>query len=243
MNRPDARDAARALIADRYPRVRQAWLSGSVVLGGATETSDLDITVLLDSTEAHRESLVYEGWPVELFVHTESSIRHFVAKDLARRRPSMARLVSTGVPLVADDGGASLRAECAAAVAAGPGPLSEPEVALARYFLTDQLDDLAGGATAGVLDAVAIEVWRGTAELLLAAAEWWNGSGKWLIREVEALDEAKGTAFAFRLHEGLHEALAGDPAVLVKAADEVLDQVGGRLWSGFRLGASITDPA
>ena len=109
VNRPDALDAARALIADRFPDARQAWLSGSVVLGGATETSDLDITVLLDATEVHRESVSYEGWPVELFVHTESSIRHFVAKDLARRRPTMARLVSTGVPLLGGDGGASLR--------------------------------------------------------------------------------------------------------------------------------------
>ena len=128
-------------------------------------------------------------------------------------------------------------------VAAGPGPLDEPELALARYLLTDQLDDLAGGGTAGALDVAVIDVWRGTAELLLAAAERWSGAGKWLIREVEALDEARGTAFSARLHEGLHEALAGDPALLVKAAEEVLDQVGGRLWSGFRLGASFRDPA
>ena len=243
VNRPDAVDAARALVADRFPEARQAWLSGSVVLGRATATSDLDITVLLDATQVHRESLRHDGWPVELFVHTESSIRHFVAADQARRRPTMARLVSTGIPLVAGDGGASLREECAAAVAAGPGPLGEPERALARYFLTDQLDDLAGGATAGVLDAAVIEVWRSTAELLLAAAGWWSGGGKWLIREVEALDEARGTAFAARLHQGLHEALTGDPALLVRTADEVLDQVGGRLWSGFRLAAPLADPA
>jgi hypothetical protein len=121
----------------------------------------------------------------------------------------------------------------------GDGYVAEPDLALARYSLTDLLDDLAGGALGGLLDAVAVEVWRGTAELLLAGAEWWSGTGKWLIREVEALDAANGTGFAPRLHEGLHAALAGDPAVLVGVADEALDRVGGRVWSGFRLAASL----
>jgi hypothetical protein len=239
--RPDAVTSARALVADRYPRALQAWLSGSLVLGGSTPTSDLDITVLLDAADVHRESVMYEGWPVELFVHTESSIRHFVSKDLKRRRPTMARLVSTGVPLVAGDGGALVREECAAVLAAGPGPLSESALALARYSLTDLLDDLEGGGPSGLLDAVAIEVWRATAELHLATAERWSGTGKWLIREVEALDAVSGSAFAERLHEGLQAAFAGSPAKLVTAADDVLDRVGGRLWSGFRLNASITD--
>ena len=237
MNRPDPIAAARQLVMNRFPAARQAWLSGSVVLGGATETSDLDITVLLDAGEVHRESLVSNGWPAELFVHTERSIRHFVAKDAARRRPTMARLVATGVPLIEGDSGLRLREECLATVAAGPGALSAADLDLARYALTDHLDDLAGGASPEVLDAIAIEVWRSAAELLLASFAWWSGSGKWLMREVEALDEAKGTGFAQQLHAGLHAAITGDPTLLIKVADEVLDLVGGRLWGGFYLGA------
>lgn len=191
-----------------------------MILGGATDTSDLDITILLETAEVRRETLTYRGWPVELFVHTEESVRHFVAKDLARRRPTMARLVASCVPLVATNDGASLREECAQVVAAGPGPLPDDELLLARYMLTDQLDDLEGGAPVTALDAIAIAVWTGTAELLLAAAPWWTGAGKWLIREVEALDKARGTRFALRLSEGLHAALAGDPAPLTQTADD-----------------------
>ncbi len=87
--------------------------------------------------------------------------------------------------------------------------------------------------------AVAVEVWRGTAELLLASAEWWSGTGKWLVREVEAYDDAQGTTYAPRLHEGLRAALAGDPAPLTTAADEVLARVGGRLWAGYSVTASL----
>lgn len=120
--RPPADEAARALVAGRYPDAVQAWLAGSTTTGRATETSDLDVTVLLDESsgdvDVHRESLMYAGWPVELFVHTASSIEFFVAKDLRRRHPTMARLVATGVPLLGG-GGDDVRRHCAEVLARG----------------------------------------------------------------------------------------------------------------------------
>jgi hypothetical protein len=241
VNRPDPATAARDLVSRRFPEAEQAWLSGSVVLGGATVTSDLDITVLMDRTEVRRESLVHDGWPVELFVHTEASIRHFVAQDVARRRPTMARLVATGIPLVAGPGGEALQRECAATVAAGPGPVPADELAAARYLLTDQLDDLAGGGSPDVRDASVVEVWRSTAELLLSASGWWQGGGKWLVREVQALDRKQGSRYAPQLHAGLRSALDGDATALVLVADAVLDLVGGRLWDGYTQVARLPD--
>jgi predicted nucleotidyltransferase len=239
MDRPDPIEAARELVAAQFPDARQAWLSGSVVLGRATSTSDLDVTVLLEEAKVRRESLIHRGWPVELFVHTESSIRHFMAKDLARRRPTMARLVSTGVPLIDGPGGARLQQECAAVVEAGPGHPTPEQLALSRYMLTDQLDDLAGGGTAVEQGAVVVEVWRRTAELLLSAAGWWEGAGKWLTRELEALDAARGTQYAKDLHSALRAAISGETTLLVTVAEDVLALAGGRLWAGFEQGADF----
>lgn len=233
MNRPDPIVAARELVADRFPEAIQAWLAGSVVTGRATATSDLDITVLLGEGPAHRESLRRDGWPVELFVHTEESVRAFVAKDLQRRRPTMARLVADGIPLLDGSAGLGLQRECAALVAAGPGPLPQEDLDLKRYMLTDQLDDLAGGGPDHVWEAIVIEAWRQIAELVLATSRWWSGGGKWLVRELEACDRERGTSFAERLHAGLRDALARDCEQLVALADEVLDLAGGRLWEGF----------
>lgn len=233
VDRPDAVTAARDLVSRLFPDAEQAWLSGSVVLGGATDTSDLDITVLMGEVEVRRESLVHDGWPVELFVHTTASVRHFVAQDVARRRPTMARLVATGLPLVPGAGGEELQRECAALVAAGPGPVPAEELAAARYLLTDQLDDLTGGGPPEIRDALVIEVWRGTTELLLSASGWWQGSGKWLVREVQALDRSRGTRWSEELHAGLRAALDGEVTELVRTADAVLGLVGGRLWAGY----------
>jgi hypothetical protein len=229
---PDPVETARALVGERFPDAVQAWLAGSVTTGLATPTSDLDVTVLLDEVDVHRESLVYDGWPVELFVHTPVSVEQFVAKDLARRRPTMARLVATGVPLLGA-GGDDVRRHCQGVLDAGPPPVSVDDLELRRYALTDLLDDLAGAAHDEEATAIAVEVWRETAELALAGAGCWSGTGKWLVRELRALDQQRGTHLATALDLGLHRALAGERASLAEVADEVLAPLGGRRWAGF----------
>jgi hypothetical protein len=204
-----------------------------VATGRATATSHLDVTVLLDDVEVHRESLVYDGWPVELFVHTATSIEHFVAKDLARRRPTMARLVAGGVALLGE-GGDDVRRHCQDLLDAGAPPVSADDLEARRYALTDLLDDLAGAGHDEEATAIAVEVWRETAELALAGAGGWSGTGKWLVREVQALDHRQGTHLATALDLGLGRALAGERASLTAVADEVLAGLGGRCWAGFR---------
>ena len=240
LTRPPAEVAARALVTERNPDAVQAWLAGSLARGQGTPTSDLDITVLLDEVEVHRETIEYAGWPVELFVHTAASIEFFVAKDLARRHPTMARLVATGIPLLGD-GGAEVRRHCADALERGPGPVSDADLALMRYGLTDLLDDLAHVRPGPETTATAVGVWRAAAELALAAAATWNGTGKWLTRELESLDERQGTHLAADLDQALRRALDGDPRELASVADAVLEGCGGRFRAGLHLVADLRD--
>ena len=90
---------------------------------------------------------------------------------------------------------------------------------------------------AEVVGAVAVEVWRQTAELLLAVHERWTGVGKWLVRELASLDLAEQTTYAADLHEALRRALDGDPAPLADLAVVALDLAGGPLWDGYRASA------
>ena len=237
MTRPDALATARALVLERFPTARQAWLSGSVVLRGATSTSDLDITVLLEQGQAGRESLAFRGWPIEVFVHTATSLRWFVARDVARRRPTMARLVADGIALLPGSEGDDLRDECAAVLETGPGPMTPEALTMARYTLTDLLDDLEGCDEPEQLDAIAVDVWRCAAELHLALSNAWTGSGKWLVRELKHLDQSEGTDLTHRLQSGLHAAIDGDKDPLSVVAERVLQRAGGRLWVGLELAA------
>jgi hypothetical protein len=228
---------AKALVAERFPEARAAWLAGSVVSGEATPTSDLDITVLLPGPPApFRESLVYDGWPVELFVHTRESVSHWIEKDLQRRRPTLARLISSGVVLLdADGAGVALAEECAMILAAGPGPVSDTDRDALRYGLTDLLDDLADCTDPVTAAALAFTTWEQAVNLLLMLDGRWWGTGKWLVRELRDHDAAHGTSYALRLHAALVSAVERDPVLLTVVAEEILEEAGGRLWAGYRV--------
>ncbi|MGW6275883.1 nucleotidyltransferase domain-containing protein [Kribbella sp. NPDC055071] len=230
-------DLARQLVAELYPDARAAWLGGSVARGDASATSDLDITVLLDGPPAPmRRSLEYGGWPVELFVHTEGSLRYFADKDQERRQPTMMRLVGESVVLLDSDGsGLRLQQECRAEVAAGPKPLTTAELDLLRYTITNLLNDLAD-ASGDERTAIASVLWQDTAKLLLTGAGHWSGTGKGLLREVVAYDISHGTHHARALMDGLHAA----DTTLADEVDRILASHGGRLFAGFELAATIS---
>jgi hypothetical protein len=229
---------AKALVTERFPEARAAWLAGSVVSGEATPTSDLDVTVLLPGPPApFRESLAHDGWPVELFVHTRESVSHWIEKDLERRRPTLVRLISSGVVLLDADGtGVALAEECAMILAAGPGPVSDADRDALRYALTDLLDDLADCTDPVTAAAVAFATWEQAVKLLLALDGRWWGTGKWLVRELREYDAAHATSYALRLHAALVSAVERDPVLLTVVAEEILEVAGGRLWAGYRAG-------
>ncbi|HWD83935.1 MAG TPA: nucleotidyltransferase domain-containing protein [Kribbella sp.] len=225
-------DIARELVLKLYPDARAAWLGGSVARGDASPTSDLDITVLQDGPVL-RKSIEYGGWPVELFVHTEKSLRHFADKDQDRRQPTLMRLVGESVVLVDTDGsGARLQQKFLAEVAAGPKPLSDDELKLLRYTITDLLEDFVG-ATGDVRLAIATVLWQEAARLLLTASGNWSGTGKGLLREVARYDGVHGTDHAVALLDGVR----ADDERLVAAVDRILAEHGGRLFAGFELAA------
>jgi hypothetical protein len=219
--------AARAVVHEHYPSARWALLAGSVLTPDRTPGSDLDLVVLLDAREEvpHRRSLVWRGWPVELFVHDEESLAHYIATDLHRRQPSLPRMCATGVTVVGGDAGAeNVRAECAAALAAGPAPLPQAELEKLRYGLTDLLDDLTHSRDIGETAVIATGVWLRAAQLALQHGGRWLGTGKWLLRELREFDPSLA---------GRWLAARGDPAAVATLAREVLDAAGGPLFDGY----------
>jgi hypothetical protein len=231
----DSLDIARQLVLDRFPRARAAWLGGSVALGTPTATSDLDITVMLAGPPApYRESLHHASWPVELFVQTEESIAHFCAVERAERRPTTLRLIGRSHILVdADGSGRELRDRCARLLSAGPEPLTSKELRAPQYEITDLLDDLAGSPDENERLIIATTLWRATARLLLTGNGRWSGGGKWLHRELAALDQVGGTAFAGALADGVRAVARGDIGPMMLAVTEILDPFGGRMFEGF----------
>ena len=227
MHRMDPVTDARALVAERFPAARAAFLGAGVLSDLRTPTSDLDVVVILDGPPApFRESTRWRDWPAEVFVHDVHHIGDWFAKDLARRRPTLARMCADGAILTDTDGtAAAVRDQAKAVLAAGPPPVATAELDHRRYALTDLLDDLAGSDDPGETVIICCHILVQTAELALINRASWLGSGKWLLRELRTADPA----FAGDLI-----AAHDRPEDLAQLADRVLAAAGGQLWAGYR---------
>jgi hypothetical protein len=218
---------ATSLVAERYPGARWALLAGSVLdPASRTAGSDLDIVVCVpDNSAGHRDSVRWQGWPVELFVNTEAGHRWFVAQERARRKPTLARMIATGQAIAGPTGAAAgLQQECRADLDAGPGPATESSLEDSRYGVTDLFDDLvhADDDEAKVVRAV---LWERVGHLALAAAGRWDGGGKWLLRELRSWDPAFAAEWL---------AAWEDDQALEAVTQATLDAAGGPMFEGYR---------
>ncbi len=234
-------DLARELVRDRFPNLRASWLGGSVVAETTTPTSDLDLTVLLDGPPgAFRESLRYDGHPVELFVHTEESLTYFCDRDRHRRRPSMIRLVGESIILADYDGsGAAWQRRCLDWLRSGPEPLSPDDLDHRRYRVTDLLDDLRGAQDQDRIGVIGSSLLESSADLLLAGSRRWVGAGKALVTELDKFDAVSGGTWRSDLMGAARSAWAGDPGPIAKVSERILDQFGGPLFEGYRAEAEL----
>ncbi|MFD9193033.1 nucleotidyltransferase domain-containing protein [Streptomyces phaeochromogenes] len=233
----DAIDAACAVVEEHHPDARAAFLGGSVVTGRRTAMSDLDIVVLLDGAPApYRASFRHSAWPVELFVHTETTWHAYVEREVRKRRSPLLWMCADGLLLFDTDGvGARVAAEARKLTSAGPPSVSAEEIDDRRYAITDLLDDLSGSTDQGERLFIATELARRTGELALVIGGSWNGGGKWLARRLDTTAPGLST----RLHQTVREVLEGQVEPLIGVVDEVLGQAGGRLWVGYRRGGRM----
>ncbi|MBO3739392.1 nucleotidyltransferase domain-containing protein [Actinoplanes flavus] len=227
-------DVAARLVRERFPGVLAAFLGGSSVTGRRTPWSDLDIVVVLDGPPApFRETLRFEGWVVELFVQTETSIEYYWGSDAERRRTPLLRMVADGVILAGGDGAATAFQERAAALlAAGPVAPDAATIDYQRYLLTDLVDDLRGCTEPVELAYLAATLMLAASDFLLLAENRWSARGKWLPRRIGEVDpDLPG-----RLAAGQRAvAVDGDREPLIAAVLAVLDFAGGPLQEGFVL--------
>lgn len=99
-NRLEPLKAAQEFIDIYFPSCDDALLSGSVVRGDATNTSDLDILIFdKNLTVSYRETFFMYDWPVEVFAYNFSSYQEYFASDVKRARPSLPRMVTEGMIL------------------------------------------------------------------------------------------------------------------------------------------------
>ncbi|WP_271853923.1 nucleotidyltransferase domain-containing protein [Planococcus maritimus] len=225
---------AKVFIETNFRHCRGALLAGSVVRGQETATSDLDI-VVFDETlmSSYRESIMFYGWPVEVFVYNLSSYKDFFEKDRKAAKPSMPRMVSEGIILKDSGVMESIQQEAKALLEAGPEAWSMDTIRTKRYFITDVLDDLRGSDDRKERLFCVNTLSDLVSEFILRTEQKWIGSSKWVIRSLEAHDHELAVRFVEAFE---HFYRTDETAHIIEFVESVLEPYGGRLFDGFSIG-------
>ncbi|PEL12462.1 nucleotidyltransferase domain-containing protein [Bacillus sp. AFS017336] len=227
-------EAAHQFINKHFPNCKGALLAGSVVRGGATETSDLDIVIFDQNLQSsYRESLIEFGWDIEVFVHNLSSYKAYFESDYERARPSLPRMVSEGIVLKDEGIMKDIKKEANDLLKKGPEKWSEETIKLKRYFITDALNDFIGSSNRGEELFIANTLAELVSEFVLRTNRKWIGSSKWIVRALKQYDEDFASRFieAFDLFY-----TTGNKNRIIDIVNGVLGPFGGQLFEGFSLG-------
>lgn len=226
-------EAARRIFRERYVDARVLFLAGSVMRGEATPTSDLDIVVVYERLpNAYREAFVYEGWPVEAFVHDAETVGHYFESDRRRGLPAMMSMVMEGVEIpAASEFSAVLKRRASEIFESGPPPLGEDELHLRRYRLTDWVDDIRHPRAPEELVATGAYLYQDAADFFFRSRNLWSAHSKTIPRRLREADAAFAERFC-RAFNSLFVEKNNAPAIAL--VEELLAPFGGLLFDGFR---------
>jgi len=231
--RPEPYVAAHRLWSVRYPSASIVFCGGSVVRGEGFPSSDLDLVLVFDRLpNAWRESLHFEGWPIDVFAHDPETLAYFVARDCADGRPSLAHLISEALVIPADTATSrAIQTWAREVVAAEPQVPPPASLTDDRYWITDLLHDFRDDRAPTELRAVACKLYPLLCNFVLRTRGRWLGSGKTLPRLVEraAPELSHSIESAFELFFQ-----TGDRTPVLDVTRQILEPFGGEIFDGFR---------
>lgn len=217
-----------AHILERYDPIA-ILVTGTIVRGNPSSTSDLDMWVLWNDPRRQRAQKWFNGVPAEIFVNPPSRVQRYFDDERVGGKPITAHMVSTG--FVVYDGDPVLREireQAVKELAKGPD-VSEEGLTARRYraatLLEDALDILDDDPAGSVLlMSSAVEI--------LARAQY-LAAGRWLPRDKEVvarLGEMDST-FAGHVHDFYTAATAGEKASAAREAfQHAIGEVGFFEW-------------
>lgn len=232
MERISPLEAARGIFAGRYAGARALFLAGSVMRGEATATSDLDIVVVYEGLpRARRESFVFEGWPVEAFVHDPETLGHFVEGDRQRGIPALLRMVLEGVEVPEpSEFSQALKRRASEIYDEGPERWDEEKLLLMRYRLTDWVDDIREPRAPEELVGSGAYLYQDVADFFLRSRGLWAAHSKTIPRRLREVDAAFAEEF-----RAAFEALFAEKrqAPVIALVERMLAPHGGLVFDGF----------
>ena len=221
-------DIAKKFVSTHFPECEIALLSGSVVRGEETPSSDLDI-IIIDSV-SFRKSYLFFDWPIEAFVHNKESLDYTFFIEKHHGIPIVTRMCAEGVIIKGDEAANDLIKKGKENLLDGPSELSQKKLDEARYTISDLIIDFEGS------EVEEEDIYTVTAltdclhRFILRANQMWTGEGKWMYRSLRKYDEAIAERFTQCINN-FYKTNQKDE--LIQFVDEILHPYGGRLFHEY----------
>lgn len=232
--RNDPLPTIQKLIKERYVEAKAVFWAGSVSQGLGTSTSDLDLVIVFEEVaHAYREAFIYDGWPIDAFIHDLDTLRYFCGKlEASDGKPALINMILHGQEISAQNSVImEAKVIAAEALANGPNPWNPVQIDKERFLITDILDDIKFPKNKEEQITSAVHLFEPLLQFYFRAQKKWTASGKALIRffKQENLELAEEFTKAF---ESLVQ--TGDSTAVETVVTKILERHGGYLWDGFR---------
>lgn len=213
-----------------------ALLTGSRARGTESDQSDYDVLLIFRSLlrGAWREMVRFEGKYVEIFAHDLNTLWYFCTKvDQAAGIPALPLMVTEGIPVLlkASDLLKAARKLASVILAEGPPALTEENLRIRRFAITDLAEALKDSGSSANRLAIGTALYPSLADFALRADRHWSASGKALPRALARASSDLAQRFETSFHRLF---MAGDGNQVQDLVDAVLRPHGGRLRDGFR---------
>ncbi len=227
-------ELAHRIYKERFIEAKAFILAGSIVRGESTPTSDLDIVIIYeDLKSAYRESFIYEGVMVEVFVHDLSSLKYFMYEfDYEDGVPSMASMILEGIPISGEtDFVKELKHLAKDYMDKGPKESNDKIIRGLRYSITNLIDDLADSRNRHEQIATACRLYEEVANLYFSVNRFWKGKAKSTVRAMMKYDPL----FAQRYNDSFDLLFReGNIKEVLNVTEELLNACGGYLFDGYK---------
>lgn len=232
LNRRSPYEISEELFKTRYQGAELVFVAGSFRRKEDTATSDIDLVVVYPKIpQAYRESFVYQGWPVEAFVHDPETLNYFFwevdAKDGIPSLPMMV-VESSAIP---GDHPLVYRLKSLAdhVLDQGPPLLSSDQITNLRYVIGDLLDDLKGPRTPYEAQSLIAKLHETLADFWFRAQGRWSASGKHIPRRMNKLNPD----FADEWVKVFACGFQGNTTPVIALTEKVLAMYGGYVFDGY----------
>jgi aminoglycoside 6'-N-acetyltransferase len=232
--RNDPLPTIQKLIKERYVEAKAVFWAGSVSQGLGTSTSDLDLVIVFEEVaHAYREAFIYDGWPIDAFIHDLDTLRYFCGKlEASDGKPALINMILHGQEISAQNSVImEAKVIAAEALANGPNPWNPVQIDKERFLITDILDDIKFPKNKEEQITSAVHLFEPLIQFYFRTQKKWAASGKSLMRLLKAENPDLAEEFT-KAFESLVQ--TGDSSGIESAVTKILAPHGGYLWDGFR---------